>query len=324
MNADTPPPAGRYIRPQDLDERATFGRRLAWGLESFAWDWIYWGPFSAMSPEAASNAGAALLRRLGPLSKAHRTAMRNLRLAFPDWSRDKVEETALASWETLGRISGELPHLGAMSPAGNSGRIQVLNGERLDAVRESGKPAVFVAAHLGNWEVSSMTVSTRPVDVQMTYRAANNPYIDRRIARARLSYGTQGMTPKGVGARELFRALSRGQSIGLMNDQKFNEGIPATFFGHPAMTAPGPTRLAMRFKAPIIAVSARRTGPARYTVSVEEPFTPSDLGEGEDAVAASVQRITSLFEARIREAPEQWFWMHNRWPKEAWVKAGVM
>jgi len=37
-----------------------------------------------------------------------------------------------------------------------------------------------------------------------------------------------------------------------------------------------------------------------------------------------VLRINQWVEARIREAPEQWFWMHNRWPKEAWVKAGVL
>ena len=67
---------------------------------------------------------------------------------------------------------------------------------------------------------------------RITYRAANNPYIDRRIAKARLAYGTPVLTPKGAGTRELMRALMKGESVGLMNDQKFNQGIAVPFFGY--------------------------------------------------------------------------------------------
>jgi KDO2-lipid IV(A) lauroyltransferase len=50
-----------------------------------------------------------------------------------------------------------------------------------------------------------------------------------------------------------------------------------------------------------------------------------DTDPDEDkAIYNTVLRINQWVEARIREAPEQWFWMHNRWPKEAWVKAGVL
>jgi Kdo2-lipid IVA lauroyltransferase/acyltransferase len=132
------------------------------------------------------------------------------------------------------------------------------------------------------------------------------------------------LTPKGAGTRDLMRALARGQSVFLMNDQKFNQGIPVKFFGHEAMTAPGPTRLAKRFKAKIMTVDCRRLGPARYRVTIHEPFLPEEGPDEEAAIAATVLKINKFVEARILEAPEQWFWMHNRWPKETWVKAGVM
>jgi KDO2-lipid IV(A) lauroyltransferase len=313
----------RYIRPKDIDNRAGLGQRLMWGLESFLWDWIYWFPLKAMPIEAASNLGAGMLRRLGPLSGAHKTVMRNLRMAFPKAGEKELREIADGAWATLGHIAGEMPHLGQMHPY-DGGRIEVVNVERLDAIRDSGKPAVFFAGHVGNWEHLSPAIVNRGVDCHITYRMLNNPHIDRRISDARFSSGIQKLTPKGAGTRDLMRALSSGQSVALMNDQKFNQGIAVPFFGYDAMTAPGPTRLAMKYKAPLQPMSALRTGPGRYKVTVYDPFMPETGDDETAAIYNTVLRINQFVEARIREAPDQWFWMHHRWPKEAWVKAGVM
>jgi KDO2-lipid IV(A) lauroyltransferase len=315
-----------FTRPQDLDEkwRATPMAKFGWSMEAFAWDWIYWNPMKALPLETASNTAAGILRRFGPLAGPHRTMIRNIRLAFPNWSEKQVKEVAEGAWNNLGAIAGELPHLPRMKPYIENSRIEVVGGERLDALRESKKAAVLIGGHLANWEVMSSSICNRPFDVQMTYRAANNPYIDRRIADARYAFGINVLTPKGSGTRELMRALGRGQSIALMNDQKFNQGIPIPLFGHDAMTAPGPTRLAMKFKVPLLPIHCRRIGVARYRVTVHEPFMPETGPDEEAAIAATVLKINKWVEARVLEAPEQWFWMHNRWPKEAWVKAGVM
>jgi KDO2-lipid IV(A) lauroyltransferase len=139
-----------------------------------------------------------------------------------------------------------------------------------------------------------------------------------------MDYGIQLLMPKGAGTRELMRALGRGQSIALMNDQKFNEGISVPLFGHNAMTAPGPTRLAMKFGAPLLPMSVKRIGTARYRCTVHEPFMPETGPDDEAAIFATVSKINRMIEGWVREAPEQWFWMHNRWPKQAWIDAGVM
>jgi KDO2-lipid IV(A) lauroyltransferase len=313
----------RYIRPKDIDNRARLGQRMMWGFESFLWDWAYWFPLKAMPIETASNFAAGMLRRLGPLSSQHRTMMRNLRMAFPKAREKELKEVADGSWATLGHIAGEMPHLGQMHPYEGK-RIEVVNVERLDAIRESGKPSVFFAGHVGNWEHLSPAIVNRGIDCHITYRMLNNPRIDKRISDARFSSGILKLTPKGAGTRELMRALASGQSVALMNDQKFNQGIAAPFFGYDAMTAPGPTRLAMKYGAPLQPMSALRIGPGRYKVTVYESFMP-EIGENEDAaIYNTVLRINRFVEDRIREAPDQWFWMHNRWPKEAWIKAGVM
>jgi len=155
------------------------------------------------------------------------------------------------------------------------------------------------------------------VDGHVTYRHLNNPHIDRRVREQRAKYGIKLMIPKSGprGALDLIKALRAKQSVALMNDQKFNEGIPIPFFGLDAMTAPGPTRLALKAKVPIIPISAVRDK-ANFTVTFHEPLDLQDTGDIAADMRAGTRMITQFIEDRIRENPGQWFWVHRRWPKE--------
>jgi len=312
----------QYVRPKDIDNRSTFGQRLLWRLEAIAWDLVYWWPMKLLGPDRASNTASWIVKRIAPLLSQNRTVRRNLRLAFPDWSDEAVEATARAAWENVGRTAGELPHLPKIDPY-QGDRVEVVNPERLDAVEADPKGAVFISGHFANWEIMAAVICRRPVDCLVTYRALNNPHIDRRINKVRHEYGIGVLTPKGLGTREMMRALSAGRSVALMNDQKFNQGLPISFFGHDAMTAPGPARLAVKYGVPIIPVSTVRTGPARFRVTIHEPIVPDPALETDEAVETCVGQITAFIEAQVRANPGQWFWQHRRWPKSAWREAGV-
>lgn len=313
----------QYIRPTDIDDRSTFRQRLMWRIESIAWDMIYWGPMKALGPDRASNFLGWLMKAIAPLFSQNKTVLRNLKLAFPDKSDEEIERIAKASWESVGRTAGELPHLPKIDPY-NGDRVVVEGTEHLDALETTDQGAVFVSGHFANWEVMAAAICNRPVDCLITYRALNNPFIDRKLNQVRHDYGIGVLTPKGLGTREIMRALSDHRCVALMNDQKFNQGLAVEFFGHKAMTAPGPSRLALKYKVPIALVTTRRTGPARFKVTVHPPFLPEQTGDTEDDVRKCVERITKIIEAEVRENPSQWFWQHRRWPKEAWRDAGVM
>lgn len=312
-----------YVRPKDIDNRSTFGQRVQWRLEALAWDLVYWGPMKLMGPDRASNFGAWLFRSIGPLLSQHRTAKRNIALAFPEYSDEETEHVARLAWENVGRTAGELPHLPAIDPY-NGDRVDVVGAERLDAIREGERGAVMISGHFANWEVMAAVICRRPVDCLVTYRMLNNPHIDRRINAVRQAYGIGVLAPKGLGTRELMRALGKGQAVALMNDQKFNAGLALPFFGHEAMTAPGPARLAQKFDVPIVPVSTVRTGPARFRVTVHEAIEQPRTGAPEADLEATVRNINAFLEARVREEPGQWFWQHRRWPKEAWKDAGIV
>jgi len=313
----------QYTRPKDIDNRSTFGQRLQWRLETVAWDVIYWWPMKALGPDRASNFLGWLIKKLGPLMSQHKTILRNLRLAFPQLPEAERVKLAKLAWESVGRTAGELPHLPKIDPY-EGDRVEVVGAEYLDQVEQADLGAVFISGHFANWEIMAAVICNRPVDCLVTYRALNNPHIDRRLNKVRHDYGIGVLTPKGLGTREVMRALGKKRCVALLNDQKFNQGLPISFFGHEAMTAPGPSRLALKYGVPIVPVSTRRTGPARFRVEIHKPFLPTDTGDTPADVKACVEKITDFIETEIRANPTQWFWQHRRWPKEAWKAAGVM
>ncbi len=313
----------QYIRPKDIDNRSTWRKRLVWRLEAIAWDLLYWGPMKALSPDRASSLLGGLMRRLGPLLSQNKTMLRNLALAFPEKSAAERAQIARAAWENVGRTAGELPHLPRIHPY-QSGRVEVIGTDHLDQIEQADQGAVLVSGHFANWEVMAAAICRRPVDCLVTYRALNNPFIDKRLNRVRHAYGIGVLTPKGLGTREVMRALKDKRCVALMNDQKFNKGLNIKFFSHEAMTAPGPSRLALKFGVPLVFVTTRRTGPARFRVEIHPPFYPDITGQDDVDVRSCVEHISGLIEAEVRANPEQWFWQHRRWPKSAWKEAGLM
>jgi KDO2-lipid IV(A) lauroyltransferase len=106
-----------------------------------------------------------------------------------------------------------------------------------------------------------------------------------------------------------------------MNDQKFNGGLAVPLFGVPAMTAPGPSSLALRFGAPLQPMSVERLEKARFRVVVHDPIQLIDTGDRNADIEAGVQRVNAFIEERILARPTEWFWVHKRWPSEHYKKA---
>lgn len=301
------------------ETRSSWSQHLVWRLEALGFD--LFGGFLALMPiDVASALGGLLLRLIGPLTGTHKTARRNLMIAFPDMDEAELKRLLDAQWENVGRLTAEFPLMHRLTR--KSGRIEVINGERLDQIRDRSEPVVFVSGHLSNWEVMPMVITQYEVRCLMTYRAANNPYIDKRIVESRRRYGVELFAPKGEsGSRDILVALRGGQSVALMNDQKFNGGVAAPFFGVEAYTAPGPTRLALRSSGVLQPMSVERTRGARFRVVVHEPIVLERSGDRTHDIEEGVRRINAFIEARVRERPAEWFWVHKRWPAAAYTSA---
>ncbi len=293
-------------------KKPSWSRDLAWRLEALAYDALA-GLARIFPIDAVSDFGAGLAARLGPLTSSHRVAEINLRTAFPEKSDVEIAELLAEQWRHVGRWAAEFPILDRI--LADPGRVEVVGAERLDAIRDGAGPVVFISGHFSSFEIMPAVIIRAGIACQITYRATNNPHVDARIRASRFRYGVRLFAPKGSdGARELLRALSRGESVALMNDQKFNGGIEAPLFGVPAHTAPGPSSFALRFGIPLQPMSVQRVGKARFRVVVHDPIRLTDTGDRTADIEAGVRTVNAFMEARIRERPAEWFWVHKRWP----------
>lgn len=297
-------------------ERNDWKQDLVWRLEAFGFQALF-GFLRLLGVERASGLGGWLLRTLGPLTGTQRTVMRNLRIAFPDMPAAEREALALAQWDQTGRTFAELAVMDHLTPEG--GRVEVVGMERLHALRDSGKPAVLISGHLANFEVMAAVIMASGVPCQVTYRAANNPYVDALIRQSRERYGIRLFAPKGDGTRELMAGMKRGDSIALLVDQKYNQGPEVEFFGQPVNASPGAARLALKFDTVMLPLSVVRLPGVRFRVTAHEPIVVSQSEDKAADTLAGIQAANRFVEDRVKEHPVDWFWVHKRWPDKVYA-----
>lgn len=290
----------------------SFSRRILWRLEALSYITLS-GLLSFVPFRVLSRIGGEVLKVIGPLTSKHHIAETNIKIAFPEIPEASAKALLKAQWENCGRTFAEFPALHRLKAFGPKSRITI---DGLETLNEH-NPAVIFTGHFANWEIMALVMTQAGLPVHITYRKINNPYIDARIRRQREAYGTSLLVQKsGVkGAKELLTAIENNQSVALLNDQKFNEGLSLPFFGEPAMTASGAVRLALKTNRPLVPLSVTRNG-SRFHMTVHPPITLERSGPRSDDIETGVLKVNRFIETIITTEPAQWFWVHRRWPKK--------
>jgi Kdo2-lipid IVA lauroyltransferase/acyltransferase len=272
----------------------------------------------ALPLDAASALGGAIGRAIGPRLGLTRRARRNLEHAFPEMDAAAREATVREMWDNLGRIAAELPHLTRIKvfgddPIAGKSRVEIVGLEWLDAARDAGKPVICFTAHIGNWEVAPLVTKRRGMPLQIVYRSANNKWADRLFLTGRRDV-VGGLIPKGAeGARLMIRALHAGQALGMLVDQKMNDGIAVPFLGRDAMTAPAIAQLALKFDCIVQPLWMERIGGAHYRIHFEKPLARPNTGDRHADIRTLMTAVNAQMEQWIRKRPGQWLWLHRRW-----------
>lgn len=303
-----------------MSDKAPFKKRIGWRLQVFAYDLVclLLKPFSF---DQISRFGGWLLRKIGPRTSKQRIIETGLDIAFPDLSEDKKAKLITEIWDNTGRTFAEFPILSRVKVFDENSRVIVHGKEHLDAIAASGTGAVLISGHFANWEVMAAVLCQSGLPVRVTYRPLNNPHLNRRVIEQREAYGIKFLVQKSahIGARALLKALSKGESIAILNDQKFNQGLSVPFFGQPAMTASGAVRIALKTGAPIVPTSVIRKG-AHFEFTCHPPLVLEQSGDLDADLRGGVMQIIRFTEDWVKTNPAQWFWVHRRWPKELYKK----
>lgn len=269
------------------------------------------GLFWALPPAWASGLGGWIGRIVGPRLAASRKARANLRAALPDLDEARINAIVVGMWDNLGRVIAEYPHLARL--ARENTRIEGI--ERLHALREDGQAGILFGGHLGNWEIAGPALLFQVgLPIGLVYRPPNNPGAAELLDRARSLNGALKTFPKSFsGMRRFVRHLHEGGHAGILIDQKYNEGLPALFFGRPAMTSPAFVQMCQTIGCPLVPFQVIRTGGARFRLMIHDPLSVVDDSGLPLPVEGVIARAHALLEGWIRETPEQWLWLHRRW-----------
>ena len=296
----------------------SLGQDILWRLEGFAYDLVV-GLARLFPIDGVSDFGAWLFKALGPVTGTHHIVETNLRIAFPQADDAEIARLINDSWAEAGRVALEFAILDKI--INDPRRVEVVGGERLAEIARTGESVVFISGHFSSMEVMPASIIHAGITCQITYRAMNNPYVDASFRKSRFRYGVRLFAPKGgESARELIRALARGECVALMNDQKFNGGVAAPLFGVTCYTAPGPSSFALRFGIPLQPMSVQRIKKARFRVVVHDPIWLENTGDRNRDLEAGVRKVNAFIEDRVRDRPTEWFWVHKRWPNEVYKK----
>lgn len=261
------------------------------------------GLFAAMTAANASGFGAYIGRSIGPYMSASRKARRHV-MASLNVSAIESRQIVAGMWDNLGRVFAEYPHLATI----NAKNVTIIGAENITAVTPDSGPAIFFAGHLANWEIAAPSLRRFGIDVDLIYRAPNNPHVQGILDKCRSMDGTLRTYPKSAsGMRQVMKALKDGRRIGILIDQKYNQGVEALFFGQPAMTSPAFIQLAKKFNCPLIPVRVERLPQAHFRVTIHPSL---DISKDDDVL---LKESHDLLESWIRQEPAQWLWLHKRW-----------
>lgn len=284
-------------------------RRIGYPVEAALVYGVCW-LFRVLPLDRASALGGWIGRVVGPWLPNSARARRNLTRAFPEKGRAEIDAIVRGMWDNLGRTIAEYPHLEQIGRE----RTEVVGIEYVDALREDGKAGILVSGHLANWEVQSVAARLHGLELGVVYRAPNNPIVGDLLVKLRgAATGTQ--IPKGPeGARILLRYLTKGGHVGMLIDQKMNDGIPVPFFGRDAMTAPAAAVLGMKMQLPLCPTRTERLEGAHFRITVLPPEEYPTSGDRNADARILMERLNRLLEDWIRDKPAQWLWIHRRWP----------
>ena len=242
-------------------------------------------------------------------------AVQNLTTAFaddPKMTPARINQVYCGVWKHFLRIGIELLRLPRLNRKLVDQTVRITGLEHIIEALEKGKGCICVSGHLGNWEWMGAAISMYGIPTTYVVTYQSNRMVERWMNRMRESAGIE-IVERNNALRGVLSALKRNRGVAILCDQDAHEaGVFVPFFGRLASTPRGPAIFHLKTGAPIIFASATRETDGIYQITIE-PMCFDLCGDMERDTLTVMADITARLEAKIREYPEQWLWLHKRW-----------
>jgi KDO2-lipid IV(A) lauroyltransferase len=259
-----------------------------------------------MQSRALGAAVGTVLRWFGP---ARRRFDREFRRVFPDMPRAERMAVCREMGRNMGQTLFEIYHNAEFQTRLDKFTVSGPGLAELEKARDEGKGAIIVSGHFGQWEAVRAVLKARGMETGAVYRPQTNRHYQRRLL-AGIEAGGQPILATGhTGTKALVRHLRAGGFIAILLDEKYPEGELMPFLGIPALTSLSAAQLALKYDLPMVPAYGTRTGDGcEFSVEFEPAIAHSDS-------VTMTQAFNDSLSARIRDRPDQWYWMLRRWPR---------
>ena len=218
---------------------------------------------------------------------------------------------AKKSWTRFGRMIIELLLYPKIKK--NIDQYVTLEGkENLERAMSYGKGVVLATSHSGNWEIMGAALALEGFPLNVVAQKQSNQNMDRFINEYREMMGIHVSYKTSM--RAVIRLLAKGTVIGMLMDQDAgNDGVILDFFGRKTSCAKGTAFLAHLNTAPIVPIFITENQDGKHTLLIKEPLFIEQTEDKQHDIEKMTEHLTKLIENHIRQYPEEWFWLHDRW-----------
>lgn len=305
----------KFVRRCVAELRKFFSNASDWVVAQFILALLFL--LRLLPMKTALNVMGRLARIVGPRTKRHTLAMKNLEMAFPEKSVEERQEIAMEMWVNMARLAAEyiyLDKISAFDPESDeNSNIEVVGQEQFIDLCEHKRPFIVFTIHSGNFELLPIISQRFNLSVSALFRPPNNKYIAEKVLAARGEHMKDLVASTAGAAWNLARKLDGGGGVGMLVDQKFSKGDETQFFGHTVKTNPLLAKLARQYKCDVFPARCIRLPEGRFRLELEPAIELPKGDNGEIDINATSQMLNDKVEEWVREYPGQWQWFHDRW-----------
>jgi len=249
-----------------------------------------------------------LFSKIGPIFKSKNTINKNLNIFSENISSLEKDLITKSMWENYGMTFIEYIFLKKYRNEKN--HVAIFGKKNLLIPIEENKPVIFISGHFANFELMSMEITKRNINLATIYRPLNNFFLNPLMEYLRKKYICKNQIKKGIsGVRDAIEYIKKGYSVALMIDQRVSEGENIFLFGKPALTTTLPAQLSIKYNLKIIPVSIERKMNEKFEIIFDKEINPQNF---KNKLELS-QKLNNILENMIKKNPNQWIWTHDRW-----------
>ena len=237
-----------------------------------------------------------------------RVARKNLELCFPGWTRKHRERIVRRHFQAFGRAALER---GILWWASRERILKIVRMEGLEHWEKvRGGPTIWLAPHFVGLDMGGTRLAA-DFEAASMYSRQKDPILDRILYHGRTRFVMPRLVSRQEGLRPLVKVMREGLPFYYLPDMDFGprDSVFVPFFGVQTATITGLSRMAKLARAAVVpVVTTQLPGGRGYVLRFYPAWEGFPTGDDE----ADARRMNAFIEERVREAPEQYHWLHKR------------